>query len=464
MGRVFFRAIVCTLFAFCAWLITEPFLPDNIHSANWAPAEQRMVLLIVSAIGLGAGLLQGYNKGGWRNIALSGLLGAVLGSVGGAFGYALGGGISEALFPGWATQPGFHLIPRTIAFAPLGLFLGAAIGATQFSLRSIISGAVGGLIGGFAGGLAFDPIGAVLGPMMTGVGGSEEIGGPARALLACLLGLTIGLFTALIENATRQAWIRLVLGRNEGKEWPVDASRTNIGRDERAHVPLFGDNNVAPLHAVIVKQGGSYFLEDAGSPMGVGINGQKVGQITPLNPGDTINIAGFQLQFLMKQGAAQRAHEARAKGVMVGGSGMGQPINPVQQGGVPLQPNQPLPSSQPVPSSHPVTSSNSTMAVSPQPQAQSATRSLVCISGPLTGQRFPLVGALEIGREIPTIPVTFDSQVSRRHARITPTSTGVQVDDLGSTNGTFVNGQRISNAAANPGDTVQIGTSTFQVE
>ncbi|MCB0825644.1 MAG: FHA domain-containing protein [Armatimonadetes bacterium] len=462
MGRVFFRALVCTLFAFCAWLITEPFLPDNIHSTNWAAAEQRMVLLIVSAIGLGAGLLQGYNKGGIRNIALSGLLGAVLGAVGGLFGYSLGGGISEAMFPGWATQPGFHMIPRTIAFAPLGLFLGAAIGSTQFSLRSIISGAVGGLIGGFAGGLAFDPIGAVLGPLMSGVGGAEEIGGPARALLACLLGLTIGLFTALIENATRQAWIRLVLGRNEGKEWPVDATRTNIGRDERAHVPLFGDTNVAPLHAVIVKQGAAYFLEDAGSPMGVGINGQKVGQVTPLNPGDTINIAGFQLQFLMKQGAAQRAHEARAKGVMVGGSGMGQPINPVQQGAMHQQPAQPM--QQPMQPQQPVTSSNPTMAVSPQPQAQPAGRTLVCVSGPLTGQRFPVSGALEIGRELPTIPVAFDSQVSRRHARISQTPTGVQVDDLGSTNGTFVNGQRITNAAANPGDTVQIGTSTFQVE
>jgi pSer/pThr/pTyr-binding forkhead associated (FHA) protein len=38
------------------------------------------------------------------------------------------------------------------------------------------------------------------------------------------------------------------------------------------------------------------------------------------------------------------------------------------------------------------------------------------------------------------------------------------MQDLGSTNGTFVNGQRTSSALLNRGDVVQLGSSTFRVE
>jgi len=60
--------------------------------------------------------------------------------------------------------------------------------------------------------------------------------------------------------------------------------------------------------------------------------------------------------------------------------------------------------------------------------------------------------------------MAYDSQASRRHASVTPLPTGVALTDLGSTNGTFLNGQRVQTASARFGDTIKIGGTTFRVE
>lgn len=58
-----------------------------------------------------------------------------------------------------------------------------------------------------------------------------------------------------------------------------------------------------------------------------------------------------------------------------------------------------------------------------------------------------------------------DTFVSSHHARVEARSNGVVVEDLGSTNGTFVNGAEISGAVLmGAGDTLAVGDSTFRVE
>jgi len=86
------------------------------------------------------------------------------------------------------------------------------------------------------------------------------------------------------------------------------------------------------------------------------------------------------------------------------------------------------------------------------------------MDGPLAGQRFSLSGPTEIGREAPAIPLAFDGAVSRRHATLTPSPAGVAVSDLGSSNGTFVDGQRVQQAMLQPGHTLRVGTTTFRLE
>lgn len=69
---------------------------------------------------------------------------------------------------------------------------------------------------------------------------------------------------------------------------------------------------------------------------------------------------------------------------------------------------------------------------------------LVADEGPLKGQRWPVNGPLVLGRESTCDVVIPDRQVSRFHARVTPTTEGVILEDLGSKNGTHHNGNALN--------------------
>jgi predicted component of type VI protein secretion system len=68
---------------------------------------------------------------------------------------------------------------------------------------------------------------------------------------------------------------------------------------------------------------------------------------------------------------------------------------------------------------------------------------LIVRSGPRAGERIELVGELVVGRENADVTVS-DDEVSRRHLAVRPHEDGVELEDLGSTNGTFVDGARLS--------------------
>jgi len=89
---------------------------------------------------------------------------------------------------------------------------------------------------------------------------------------------------------------------------------------------------------------------------------------------------------------------------------------------------------------------------------------LVGIEGPYAGQVFTLNGTnTEVGRELDKdIVLSSDSTISRGHARLSQEQGGVVVTDLGSSNGTYVNGQRLFGPMPIvPGDVVQFGSSKF---
>lgn len=67
---------------------------------------------------------------------------------------------------------------------------------------------------------------------------------------------------------------------------------------------------------------------------------------------------------------------------------------------------------------------------------------LEVLGGPIDGHLFQFNKKVQIGRE-GEIPLTIDRFISRRHATIDPTASGVILEDLNSTNGTFVNGERL---------------------
>jgi diguanylate cyclase (GGDEF)-like protein len=87
---------------------------------------------------------------------------------------------------------------------------------------------------------------------------------------------------------------------------------------------------------------------------------------------------------------------------------------------------------------------------------------VVVIVGPNVGETHELIGTSEVGRTSATPIHLMDPEVSRRHARFVVEANRIVVEDLGSTNGTFVNGERIGGPRAlADGDKIQIGTTTI---
>ena len=85
------------------------------------------------------------------------------------------------------------------------------------------------------------------------------------------------------------------------------------------------------------------------------------------------------------------------------------------------------------------------------------------VSGRNFGRSFPLVGDTVVGRA-PECTLRFDEDgVSRLHVRLEPLLDGIRVQDLGSTNGTFINGRRVRMALARHGDEIGFDRLRFRV-
>ena len=97
--------------------------------------------------------------------------------------------------------------------------------------------------------------------------------------------------------------------------------------------------------------------------------------------------------------------------------------------------------------------------------AESAQWALRFISGKYQGGEFPLRPHREIiiGRSSDLDMVLVEDMVSRKHAKITTDETTVTIQDLGSTNGTFVNGEKVRKADLKDGDRILIGTSIIKI-
>ncbi len=81
------------------------------------------------------------------------------------------------------------------------------------------------------------------------------------------------------------------------------------------------------------------------------------------------------------------------------------------------------------------------------------------------GKTFDISSATVIGRDAGTgIRIDGDEFASSAHARIDPRQDGVWVEDLGSTNGTFLNGERITAERLKKGDVLRVGQTELRLE
>ena len=464
MGSVFLKFLAGAAAGLLTGVLTEPSAPPLGNDGAWGVWEIRTLLLLGALLGAFVGLLDGLSRGGAVWIGRSLGLGTLFGMVGATLGYQVGGRIAGGLLgPSWY-EATLHPMPvqmmgHTLVFLSIGVLIGAGVGASSLNPKKIVQGATGGLVGGAVAGILFDPIGSIVAPMILAMRGqtSGEAGGPSRMIGWFVLGAMVALMIGLVDRFARKAWLRADFGRNESKEWPLDAAQNFVGRGETCHVILRSDPLVAPVHASIAQQGRHFVISDAGSPAGTFVNGHRIGQAS-LNPGDVVQIGSFALRFMVKGQQTAYVPHMQAPPQPT-------PISPpYPSAGMPPQQTSSTPYGIPTGAMPPQPSPMSTGQPNGAFAAAPVAPSLVALDGPYAGRRFPVIGPIEIGREASGIALTGDPNASRRHASVLPGAGGLQVDDLGSTNGTFVDGARVQSALARPGSTVRVGSTTFRVE
>jgi class 3 adenylate cyclase len=86
------------------------------------------------------------------------------------------------------------------------------------------------------------------------------------------------------------------------------------------------------------------------------------------------------------------------------------------------------------------------------------------LDGAEGGRRVAIAGQLTVGRGDDAGLVIEDPEISRAHAVLASTGEGLEIEDLGSLNGTWVNGERITGAMPlAPGDVIKVGTTRVEV-
>ena len=89
---------------------------------------------------------------------------------------------------------------------------------------------------------------------------------------------------------------------------------------------------------------------------------------------------------------------------------------------------------------------------------------MAILDGAEGGRRVEVAGQLIVGRGGDAGLVIEDPEISRAHAVLASTGEGLEIEDLGSLNGTWVNGERITGAMhLAPGDVIKVGTTRVEV-
>jgi hypothetical protein len=106
-----------------------------------------------------------------------------------------------------------------------------------------------------------------------------------------------------------------------------------------------------------------------------------------------------------------------------------------------------------------------TVGIAVEPLPEPTRLSLRLRRGVPLGAHAALRGALLVGRDAGCDLALFDPRVSRRHLALDVTAEGaVQFSDLGSSNGTYVNGRRVAQGTLRCGDVVLLGDSELVVQ
>ena len=256
-----------------------------ISSAIFSAAIACMLGLFM---GIGEGVFYGSKENAVKHAAIGAGISVVLGYASGYIAQAL----YSNLLSDTASDFSAALI-RGVGWAIMGHGVGVAIGLIKPEGRRIIYCGLGGSGGGFIGGFIFNYITQILSF------GEDDTGIAARAVGIVIMSLLIGLGIGLLEQFAKQAWLKVVRGEFEGKEYLVFSGTTSIGNNSKNTIVLFKDRLVGPHHCGIILEGSKYVLVDCGTPMGTVVNGMRVSKCI-LKKGDQIALGNSVLVFNTK--------------------------------------------------------------------------------------------------------------------------------------------------------------------
>jgi pSer/pThr/pTyr-binding forkhead associated (FHA) protein len=226
----------------------------------------------------------------------------------------------------------------------------------------------------------------------------------------------------------------------DGREYTISGERLVFGRDASSDV-VVGGTEVSRRHAEIERISEGYVLNDF-SVNGTYVNGERVGRQHLLARADVIRIGHDEFRFY---------------------ADVASPTTPRPRRSVPPQVTAPQPptgaGARLSDTMHGLPPSALSAAATPTQPQVAPLASLLVRNGTLKGRRLPVkVPVVNIGRAEFNDVVIADASVSTSHAKLQRRDDVWVLTDLGSTNGTFVEGERLSGEVAlGPGTTVKFG-------
>src|SRR5215217_4475430 len=235
-----------------------------------------------------------------------------------------------------------------------------------------------------------------------------------------------------------------------------------LGRQQGCEV-LLTEGGVSRTHARVFTEAGGVFIEDLGSANGTFVDGERIAEPTALTPQSEVILGDYTLSL---KASAGRATGARRASKPAGAEAM-----PVGAEGGGARATRALPSIKAKPAGG---SAPAGAAPPKRPKAAGGPPGggggggplLRGTVGPWAGKTYPLKGKVLVGRLPPAGIILEDDSVSRKHAELESVGGVVSVRDLGSANGTLLNGDPLGPEPVDlqPGDQLQFGVVEMSFE
>lgn len=268
----------------------------------------------------------------------------------------------------------------------------------------------------------------------------------------------------------------LVVRHPDGTQTEHELSGSlTIGRQEGNDLVL-SEGGVSRKHATVSLEGAEIFVEDNGSANGTFLDGDRISAKTKVPSRGTIVIGDYELSLKVSAAGAAAKKPGSGSKPKVGGAAAeksplaGGPSGPrptvARPGVAPPRATKAIPAQKPGPSAL-AKKAGGPPAAPAKPAGGGGGPSLKGLTGPWANKVYPIRGKILVGRVAGVNVVIEDDSVSRRHAELEKTADGVIVRDLGSANGTLVNGSAVAPNEAvllQPGDVVQFGVIEMAYE